>query len=161
MDRKRTTSRGKTDASPCKWFLISAKRLGKKNKIKCINHFGDALKLNTHSSAINRRGQKDWDAVVQWPILNPGSLGFELGHICAFAPLGKLLQFVSYFMWLRFLGFCFRFCLRTRTFLHELLLASADPPKSQRNWNCLQLICILNAIENAALFMARFWAERN
>jgi len=97
MDRKRTTSREKTDASPCKWFLISAKRLGKKNKIKCINHFGDALKLNTHSSAINRRGQKDWDAVVQWPILNPGSLGFELGHICAFAPLGKLLQFVSYF----------------------------------------------------------------
>jgi len=58
-------------------------------------------------------------------------------------------------------GFCFRFCLRTRTFLHELLLASADPPKSQRNWNCLQLICILNAIENAALFMAHFWAERN
>jgi len=35
------------------------------------------------------------------------SLGFELSHICAFAPLGKLLQFVSYFMWLRYLGFWF------------------------------------------------------
>lgn len=67
-----------------------------KNKIKCINHLCHALKLNTHSSAINRSQRKELKSYSGRRILNPLFLSpseclslflfrFLAGHICVSA----------------------------------------------------------------------------
>lgn len=81
-------------------FLLSL-RAGVKNKIKCINHLCHALKLNTHSSAINRSAAAPcWAHVLQLHAgLPSGCVDYEwLVTFACPSPSGKLLQFVSYFM---------------------------------------------------------------
>lgn len=133
------------DAGPCKWFHISAKRLGEKNKIKCINHFSDDLKLNTHSSAINRWSQRTRFLQLCVRLLE-ARISLSVSNSVTYALLRLWGNCYNSFhiscgfgIWV----FGFRFCLWERSFLHELLLANGFPPRSQQNCNCLQLICIL------------------